>query len=483
MLGGSSIQDAFPQSDTTPVVPHIIENDTGWPLNLSGFTEPLLKIAQSSETDILAFVSHCHPSTIKTVYDVFERIQNSLAGDVVCGIPEPKTSIIGPFIGKILREAIPDADFYYDVEYAKGMYPCNFRQPGKQLIRNTGTANVIVTKPLPLSLDADSDLNPAASSSVMERSWSPPASGDQSLVSSHLTSPPVSPEHKTDSAPILPAVAEPDTRHTELAKLSPTSSRVGSEVSSRMAPAGARLRSSYTRRHDPSDFMGTLQDISRHDELMDVDSISTLSSEPSEGEGSESIESDEAPITHRHLHLIAHHPPSLNLVSFPFICVASHAEIYSLLAGALMHRRVYGVLSPLLGLALDPVKCRLQLVYAWLETPGTHICIEAHAVHAPSSLGIDHASGVFDMRIHSSVVSLTAYLLEIASTLLASIDDVKTASLPGVLSSRAWRLNALPLDIETHEENLLEQWLSEIITFHQSPAPTFSKRCQHQSLF
>ena len=51
-----------------------------------------------------------HSEAFVASEDVFRQIQRSLVGDKACGIPEPKTSILGPFAGRVLKDIIPDLE-------------------------------------------------------------------------------------------------------------------------------------------------------------------------------------------------------------------------------------------------------------------------------------------------------------------------------------------------------------------------------------
>lgn len=65
------------------------------------------------------------------------------------------------------------------------------------------------------------------------------------------------------------------------------------------------------------------------------------------------------------------------------------------------------------------------------------------------------------MQEDRSVLSLAEYLLDVAPVLASSTDRAQTTSLSENLISRPWRLDALPLDIEEHEDRLFEKWFLE----------------------
>jgi hypothetical protein len=75
--------------------------------------------------------------------------------------------------------------------------------------------------------------------------------------------------------------------------------------------------------------------------------------------------------------LVRSNPNNHHFLSFPLIYVASYTEMYSLLVSALLHRRLVGVLSPIIGLAFHPMECRVQVVYAWLQIATSHSCVRS----------------------------------------------------------------------------------------------------------
>lgn len=62
-------------------------------------------------------------------------------------------------------------------------------------------------------------------------------------------------------------------------------------------------------------------------------------------------------------------------IPFPLLLVATYQEIYSVMTSALLHRRVYGIYEPCVGLTFDPQKCELLVVFAWLDTQDDHECV------------------------------------------------------------------------------------------------------------
>jgi hypothetical protein len=93
--------------------------------------------------------------------------------------------------------------------------------------------------------------------------------------------------------------------------------------------------------------------------------------------------------------------------------------------------------------------------------PNSHFLqLEVHTAHAPLSKGLEHSCGVFDLSVSSSILSLTAYLLEIAPLCLPSfetsfqnLDDLRNI-LP------IWRLDSLPPEQEDQGERLYK-WLAD----------------------
>lgn len=54
-------------------------------------------------------------------------------------------------------------------------------------------------------------------------------------------------------------------------------------------------------------------------------------------------------------------------VALALACVARHEEIYSVMFSALMQRRVFGIMDPLLGLALEPLSWTVRVVFGWIS--------------------------------------------------------------------------------------------------------------------
>ncbi|KAL1705981.1 hypothetical protein EV121DRAFT_289836 [Schizophyllum commune] len=60
------------------------------------------------------------------------------------------------------------------------------------------------------------------------------------------------------------------------------------------------------------------------------------------------------------------HPGTSN-VALALACVARQEEIYSVMSSALMQRRVFGIMGPLLGLALEPLSWIVRVVFGWIS--------------------------------------------------------------------------------------------------------------------
>ena len=226
------------------------------------------------------------------------------------------------------------------------MYPCNFMQAGKQWLEQTGIATSIVSLPLSVTLEHDVDMDSSSASSDIET----PTTPEQPILRSAYQHTKDRTAHSAGSLSFqLPAFVQ--TVHAHELSESPTSSLPSPPVKMPSPITSERLSPVYSE-----------------------DSHST--STPCSSASDNSDESGkEAPLPLGHLHLITHHPPDTRRVSFPIICVAPHTEIYGLLVSTLLHRRLYGVVSPVLGLAFDPMESRLQVVYGWLVESSTHKCV------------------------------------------------------------------------------------------------------------
>ncbi|KAG7089242.1 hypothetical protein E1B28_010941 [Marasmius oreades] len=182
--------------------------------------------------------------------------------------------------------------------------------------------------------------------------------------------------------------------------------------------------------------------------------------EPHDGSNSGS-EKDPDVLLLKNLHLLARH--SQDVLYFPLLCVGTRRQICSIMVSALMHRRIFGVSSPLLGLSFDPLECEIQVVYGWLAASPSHGCIEAHLAYSPCFRRLDHGCGAFDLSVYSSLRCFTTYLLEVTPVLLASSYNARGNSpqVLGQLRSLAWQVDSL-LDEEREErEYHFQKWISE----------------------
>ncbi|KAK7045524.1 hypothetical protein VNI00_007356 [Paramarasmius palmivorus] len=102
----------FEQPQATPVVPHIIENYTEWPSNLSAFTEPLFRSTQNPTTGSGSRSADLYPLAFNEAMSIHERLLRVLSDDALhpeLG-PDPKTTIIGPLAGRVLQHVFPHAE-------------------------------------------------------------------------------------------------------------------------------------------------------------------------------------------------------------------------------------------------------------------------------------------------------------------------------------------------------------------------------------
>ncbi|KAI5829647.1 hypothetical protein K523DRAFT_273988 [Schizophyllum commune Tattone D] len=72
--------------------------------------------------------------------------------------------------------------------------------------------------------------------------------------------------------------------------------------------------------------------------------------------------------------------PSFDQVEVPFICVASSATLYILMASAILQRRALGIREPVVGLALDPNSSLARIALGWYE-PVHDSCVDIHVAH------------------------------------------------------------------------------------------------------
>ncbi|KAK7045523.1 hypothetical protein VNI00_007355 [Paramarasmius palmivorus] len=104
--------------------------------------------------------------------------------------------------------------------------------------------------------------------------------------------------------------------------------------------------------------------------------------------------------------------------------------------------------------------------------------LEVHTAHASLSKGLDHSSGVFDLSVFSSILSLTTYLLEIAPLCLPSFGtSFQDLNDRGTLP--IWRLDSLPPEREDQGERL-RKWIAEHTLNMYSRQPS-SSQVSHQS--
>ncbi|KAK1217871.1 hypothetical protein PQX77_019462 [Marasmius sp. AFHP31] len=155
----------------------------------------------------------------------------------------------------------------------------------------------------------------------------------------------------------------------------------------------------------------------------------------------------------KNLYLLINRSPDHTRVSFPLVCTAPHTEILNVPASTLLHRRVFSVFDPVVGLTFDPKGCRVQVVYGWLESSPASDCFDMHTAYAPLFDGMDSSCGLFDLSTYSSIVSLAAYLSRIIPLLSAPIDRAQDNKCLFSEGLAVWRLDALLPQREEHEEN------------------------------
>ncbi|KAJ8089251.1 hypothetical protein PM082_014499 [Marasmius tenuissimus] len=401
-------------------IPHIVNKHEDWPSNLSEWTDPLLELNEASSTEqnnplIDAIVSK-YPYVLNTINRTFQRVQRVLATDTrfpELG-PDTKTTIIGPFAAEILRGMVTDLEIHYEVAYAKGVCPCQQNAPGVPYFSCPGTATSIVCAPIFLD---DSVLQSIQVPSV------------ESSESSGSLSGSFAEGEEQDSS---------STNHVD----DGSSQDALMENSDSEDAATEDMSSSGSRPYNPAIYEAALRYLR-----------GAKASSPSSSPPTSILEN---------LHFFVNHSPDHTRVSFPLVCTAPHTEIIDVLTSALLHRRVFSVFDPVVGLTFDRKGCRVQVLYAWLESAPTSDCFDMHTAHAPLLNGMDSSCGLFDLSVYSSIVSLAAYLSRIIPSLSVSIDKAREDKSSFSEVSLVWRLDALPPQREEHEETRTEVWVTRI---------------------
>ncbi|KAL1721287.1 hypothetical protein EV715DRAFT_288427 [Schizophyllum commune] len=106
-------------------------------------------------------------------------------------------------------------------------------------------------------------------------------------------------------------------------------------------------------------------------------------------------------------------------------CIATHDEIYGIVASALMQRHALGIDTPLLSLSFSPEAWKVQLVIGWPSTRTDHDCVDLHIAHAPLTQGEDHSLGVFDVSNFASLRTLFNFLVALAPALATPMADAQ----------------------------------------------------------
>ncbi|TRM67090.1 hypothetical protein BD626DRAFT_484715 [Schizophyllum amplum] len=176
--------------------------------------------------------------------------------------------------------------------------------------------------------------------------------------------------------------------------------------------------------------------------------------------GSAWLDPDDELHPYSHAHLLLPQRPHES-TPFPVACVAPHGEIYELLSSALFQRRIFGLETPLLGFAFDPLACYLQVVVAWLSphTTDGHQCVQVNMAHAarpqagrsssgssPSSAELPLDQGIFDISSAYGALALASFLLHVQQDLVLSARTAQknTPSICCTLLTstvRTWRVN------------------------------------------
>ncbi|KAI4293580.1 hypothetical protein K525DRAFT_245037, partial [Schizophyllum commune Loenen D] len=139
-------------------------------------------------------------------------------------------------------------------------------------------------------------------------------------------------------------------------------------------------------------------------------------------------------------HLLLPRYPS-DCVPVAVFCIATHDELYGIVASALMRRHTLGIDTPLLSLSFSPEAWKVQLVIGWPSTRTDHDCVDLHIAHAPLTQGEDHSLGVFDVSSFASLRTLFNFLVALAPALATPMADaqemIRSQSLPERLMRRA----------------------------------------------
>ncbi|KAH7885684.1 hypothetical protein F5I97DRAFT_1874334 [Phlebopus sp. FC_14] len=159
--------------------------------------------------------------------------------------------------------------------------------------------------------------------------------------------------------------------------------------------------------------------------------------------------------------------------AIPIVCMAEYGTIFSLLKSAVYQRRVWGICEPVVGLAFEPAKPVVQVVFAWADElenngfPVVHIamCSPHHAPNVPF--------GLFDASDTRSAVDLSRYLVNLSghvSRVRSAASSNVEQTLASVLAKDTldWRFDfvgpSVPLGDENNKSAWIRAWSENIIT-------------------
>ncbi|KAK7695414.1 hypothetical protein QCA50_000050 [Cerrena zonata] len=125
-------------------------------------------------------------------------------------------------------------------------------------------------------------------------------------------------------------------------------------------------------------------------------------------------------------------PSDILRPSFGLLCLSDVDSVYMCMASALHQRRIWGIKSPIVGLAFDPMCTTVQVVFGWWEANDEEregdIPIPRIA-HTFSNDPAGEQAGVFDISDPTSAARLSTFLNRLEPEFLQTQADVDAASI------------------------------------------------------